>query len=360
MKTNLILVLLSLLLGVPCYLTLRAEEMDYRSRASIPYLFPGFVPSNVTIIQVHKRKSEEEIQAQSLEGPQQFEMLAFARQADGWVLANTEYKGLPVQSSAIDRNILDHIKEIRIDKETLLKQDASPEYRQENQLTPETGIVVQCKIGAQGPDVATLVRGKSTSEAGAEGSLDGYLVSRPDRPREVVLYEPRNRRWQLSLRSSDWLNKRIHEFTMSNVESFYYKNAFGSAGFRKKPGSDATWIAVKDQCRKEWVEKGVPTQGPFGSIDAVRQQEVTNLISRFTKVTAENYGRGKIDVDTVGAKIEVRVKLKTGEEYSVWVKAKSHDTNTRMCVSSERAFLFAWGDIWVDAFGDKNPRDLFD
>ena len=347
MRTNLILLLLSALLGVPCYLTLQAEEIDYRSRASIPLLFPGFVPGNVSIIQIHRRKSEEEIQAQSLQGNQQFEMLAFERQADGWMLANTEYKGLPVESRAIDRDILDHIKEIRIDTETLLKQDASAEYRQENLLTPETGIVVQCKIGPQGPDVATLVLGKSTSQEAKDGALEGYLVSRPDRPREVVLYEPRNRRWQLSLRSSDWLDKRIHEFTMSNVESFYYKNGFGSADFQKKPGSDATWIAVKDQCS---VDK----------IEAVRQQEVTNLISRFTKVTAESYGRGKIDVDTVGAKIEVRVKLKTGEEYSVWIKAKSHDSNTRMCVSSERNFLFAWGDIWVDAFGDKNPQDLFD
>lgn len=347
MKINLILLLLSVVLGVPCYLTLESEEIDYRSRASIPYLFPGFVPENVSIIQIQRRKSEEEIKAQNLQGAQQFEMLAFERQAAGWQLANTQHKGLPVDDAAIDRNILDHLKEIRIDQETLVKQDATPEYQQENRLTPETGIVVQCKIGPQGPDVATLVLGKSTRQGDKEGALDAYLVSRPDRPREVVLYEPKTRRWQVSLRSSDWLDKRIHEFTMSNVESFYFKNAFGSAGFKKKPGSDATWIAIKEQCS---VEK----------IDAVRQQEVTNLINRFTKVTAESYGRGKIEVDTVGAKIEVRVRLKTGEEYSVWIKAKSHDSNTRMCVSSERSFLFAWGDIWVDAFGDKNPRDLFD
>jgi hypothetical protein len=347
MKTNWILFVVGLVLSIPCYFTLQAEEMTYRSRDSIPYLFPGFVPENVRVIQLQQRKSEEEIKAQNLQGTAQFEMLAFERSADGWLLANTEYQGLPVRSAMIDRNILDHVKEIRIDAETLVKQDATAEFLTSNQLTAETGIVVQCKLGRQGPDVATLVLGRSTKQGDQPGALDAFLVSRPDRPREVVLYEPKGKRWGLSLRSSDWLDKRIHQFTMSNVESFYFRNAFGSAGFTKKPGSDATWVAIQKQCS---VKK----------VDAIRQQEVTNLIDRFTKVTADSYGRGKIEVDTVGAKMEIRVKLKTGEEYSVWVKAKSHNSNARMCVSSERKFLFAWGDIWVDAFGDKDPRDLFD
>jgi hypothetical protein len=347
MKTNWILFAVGLLLWIPCYFTLQSEEMNYRARDSIPFLFPGFVPDNVRLIQLQQRKSEEEIKAQNLQGAAQFEMLAFERGADGWLLANTEYQGLPVRSGMIDRNILDHLKQIRIDAGTLIKQDATPEFLKLNQLTPETGIVVQCKLGRQGPDVATLVLGKSTKQGDKTGELDGFLVSRPDRPREVVLYEPKTKRWDISLRGTDWLDKRIHEFTMSNVESFYFRNAFGSAGFRKKPGSDATWVAIEKQCSLK-------------KIDAIRQQEVTNLIDRFTTVTADSYGRGKIEVDTVGAKLEIRVKLKTGEEYSVWVKAKSHNSNARMCVSSERKFLFAWGDIWVDAFGDKDPRDLFD
>ena len=104
MKTNWILFAVGLLLWIPCYFTLQSEEMNYRARDSIPFLFPGFVPDNVRLIQLQKRKSEEEIQAQNLQGTEQFEMLAFERGADGWLLANTEYQGLPVRSGTIDRN----------------------------------------------------------------------------------------------------------------------------------------------------------------------------------------------------------------------------------------------------------------
>lgn len=347
MKTNLILFLLSLILGVPCYFTLRSEDIEYRQ--AVPYLFPGFVPDNVTMLQIQRRKPEDMIKAQKIEGAEQFDVLVFQRTPGGWQLAmpNHVHSGMPVDSKAIDRNILDHIKQIRIDSQTLVKQDATPEYRKENELTPETGIIIQCKLGPEGPDVATLVLGKSTKKSDKQEELDGFLVCRPDRPREVILYEPVSKRWDLSLRSSDWLDKSIHSFALSNVERFYYKNVFGSAGFKLKPGSQGTWIPIKEQCS---IKK----------IDAPRQMEIRNLLVQFLRVNAESYGRGKIDIDMVGAKIEVRVKLKTGEEIAVWVKAAAHDAQHSMCVSSERKFLFAWSAFHVGAFENKDPKDLFD
>jgi hypothetical protein len=346
MWTNLTLLCLAVVLGFPCYYVLKSDEMDVTLTRDIPRMFPGFVPENIGIIEIQRRKPQAEIEAEKLEGPQQYEGLMFTRTADGWALANTDKAGLAVDPAAVDRDLLDHLVDIRIDRESLVSQEADAEYLRERDLTPESGTVIQCKIGPQGPIAATLILGKSTKKGEQAGAIDAYHVARPDRPREVVLYEPAHKSWHVSLRASDWVHKTIHAFSLSQVESFHYQNEFGSAGFKLKPGSEQTWVAVDAQT-------SVKDRG------AVRQQEVSNLIQEFTKVTAESFGRGKIPIDQNGAKVEVHVRLKTGQEYSVWVQRREADSPNWWTASTESRFLFAWPQFRVSAFR-KDPKELFD
>ena len=260
MRLNLYLAILALALAWPCWATLEAERIeDYTSVAEIPKMFPGFNPDLVNVVRLRRRRPEDEITEQQLPPEQHFHELVFVRNPAGWVLVNHDkFSGLELQPDLIARDILEHVEAIRVDPETLVPAEkVTEEFRKLNNLTEETGTFIDCRRGPQGPILAELILGVSTKLGRGDGAgIDAYFVRDKSHTKEVVLYEPQGKYWQVSMQATDWAKKAIHRFLLSEVASFSYKNELGQASLTKKPGSDATWIADQANCSTKGITAG--------------------------------------------------------------------------------------------------------
>jgi hypothetical protein len=360
MRINIILAILAVALAVPCWITIDRESIeDFVDQNAVPLLFPGFSSDLVSVVEIRRRLSEDIIKAQNLPPERQFEAIVFQRTGNGWVLLNNvEFGGLAMDPAAIDRDVLDHIASLRLDKGTLVpEENVDDVFRTEQQLTEETGFVIRCLRGPTGPELAKLVLGKSTKRGGeGQEDVEGYYVCRPDRPRDVIVYEPKSGMWNLSLRPTDWADKRIHEFLLSEVESFYFSNALGSAGFRKKKGSAAHWIPIADQCKQG--DKSLDLKS-LGKVIQEGEGSVSELVSRFTVVRAEEFERQKVTTDDIGNEVEVRATLKDGTEFVLRVGREIPGKNGSAAVSSNHQFKFSIVSFHVDPFRRQDPKDLF-
>lgn len=348
MKTNIILTVIALGLAYPCWRTFDAERVeDFRNYEEIPLLFPGFSPSLVRFIQLERKKPEEQLA--NLPPDQHFDRLVFERIDTGWVLRNSaQFDGLELDPDLIDRDILDHISALRLDKETVVPEEQVDEqFRTENQLTKETGIFITCLRDPQ-TRIVELILGKSTKQGKTGEAIHGYYVRDANKSKEVVLYEPPNRYWDLKLRESDWAKKKIHQFLMSDVATFYLRNAMGSAGFKRKAGSEQTWEPIPEQCPKD--------------VGAVRQGEVSNLVPHFLSVEAQSFKRVKIEADKAkdGVRVEVRATLRSGEEYVLWIGREVPGQPESFAVSNVNRFQFGMANFHITPFRDQNPAKLFD
>lgn len=367
MSTNLMLVVLAAALAIPCWLTMQGEKMDVTSLASIPVMFPGFTPDKVATVELMKRKSKEELEAaaraagvpvEKLPAEQQFEALVFQRAGEDWQLVNTELAGLKVPRARIDDAVLIHFRDIKTNEENKIGRGVDEKFRGENGLTPETGTMLRCRAVPSGPQdpgrsLGELIVGGSTKrgKVGEAGAIDGFYVVRADKLNDVVLYEPKDKSWHLPLRASEWVDTTVHSFLMSEVEAFYFRNAFGNAGFTKKPGSTQTWVAVPEQCSPK-------------NVGAVRQGKVTDLVNHFLVVKAERFDpkRPRVQADEVWNKgvVEVRCKLRSGEEHIIWVQKRNDDTADSWVFGTGCKFKFALSNFKVGPFRTQNPEELFD
>ena len=101
-------------------------------------------------------------------------------------------------------------------------------------------------------------------------------------------------------------DRRRFRFELGDVASFQIRSPFirssSGMGFRKKPGSDATWEAID------------PPEG----VGALRQQEITNMVLKMADLQAAAIGqlvpevaRASLGLDT--PEVEVALTLKGGE-----------------------------------------------
>ena len=349
MRLNLILAVLAVVLGVPCWLSYRAGSaegfLDERAK-----LFPGFSSQLIQAIEVSRKKTAEEIQSMNLPPDQQFERLIFVRTRDGWVLAHPpKFQQLQLDEAKINQDILDHLATIPNDVADRVPEDRlTDEFRTQQLLTEETATIIKCKTGLNPTDrvVASLHLGRTTRQgAPGEETVNGYYVVRPDRLREVVLYEPPDGNvWFLPFEPADWADHEIHAFLLSEVESFWFKSALHDegAGFRRKGGG---WEAIPERC-----PEGVGL--PRGSL-------VNGLLDPLRKVNAASFYRGAIDSDKDTVDLEISVTLKSGEEFKLWVKGENPQNGERYAVSNQNSFRFGLTRQEVSRF-EVNPAELFD
>jgi hypothetical protein len=359
MRINIILAILAAVLVVPCWITISDDVEDFVDPNAVQLLFPGFSRELVSVIEIKRRKSQDVITAQNIPPEQQFESIVFQREGEGWSLLNDlNFSGLAIAPRLVDGDLLEHIASLTLDQDALVPaENVTDEFRKEQQLTEATGIIIRCLRGPQGPELATLILGKSTTGGGADlKDVDGYYVCRPDRPREVVIYEPKDRTWRVSLRPSDWADKKIHEFLLSEVESFYFLNALGSAGFKRKKGSADQWVPIADKCMQGSQKLDLST---LGEVIHKGERSVTELVNRFTSMTADEFKREKIAQDVNGNEVEVRATLKDGTEYVLRAGMETDMRASCLAISSNHRFQFYIADIYVGTFRRQDPKDLF-
>jgi len=361
MRLDIILAVLALVLAVPCWLTIRSESVeDFIDPNAIPMLFPGFSAAPVMFIEIARRRSEEQIEAQNLTAEQQFEGIAFQRRGDSWFLVRDgKLNGLKMDTALIERDVLEHVLDLRLDRDTLVpRENVDEEFRRANHLTVETGMTIIClgqprAKNVRPPELAHLILGKTTKRGGAgAASIDGYYVCNPSHPREVVIYEPHSQRWNVSIRPSDWSDKLIHEFLMAEVDTFVISNALGQMGF--KLNSAKRWEPIPEQFKAGDQPLDLKIVG------RLKNQLVGELFNTFATVRAVEFLRGKVPQDAVGAEVIVEAVLKDGTAYTLHVaRQRNADSNSSDAVASNHKFKFRVIDFDVASFRRQDPKDLF-
>jgi hypothetical protein len=358
MRTNLILLILALLLAIPTALTLAGEDTPTMAVEDFPPLLPGFNPDNVGVITL-ARKRPVPPGAPQPQQPQLDQLVFFRSETGGWALGpHPLLQGLPIKENKVESEILDHLKAIRLDRDALDTAQADPDYLAERHLTEDSALIVTCGRDLQNEPLAEVFKGIRAEQLSKQpGAVQGYYVCRKDKPREVVVYDP-SEPWEPVMDANEWVDKVIYDILMGDVESFRIKNAYGTVGFKKKKGSQATW-----------VKSDVPGEVPE-NVGAVRQMEVTNLLEQFRKVTAEDFegpirnieqqiGLEKIGLAPDKSRYEFRATLKDGQEYRLRAGHRVPNKPHHYAVTSNNDFVFTLRDFAVNPL-NVEPKDLFD
>lgn len=359
MKTNLILAAIAVVLGLLTFWELRKDRQTFTAYDTIPRLFEGFTAENVRAIQIRQPKKKPEGDKKDEKPkdgepakPAEFDVLVMVKDDQTWKLADGELRGVPLVTSRIEVDILDHLKRIRIDRKALAKADADDAFLRERNLTDDTGTLIQC-IDANNNPVAELILGKDASGGKwGEEVLKGYYVRKfdsknPAGNKDVILYETDY--WVLNTDPDPWLDKKIHQFEEGKVKSFAFRNPKGKAAFTKDKVTDAAWKAV---------------DAPAGT-GAVRQGEVQNLLSRFRYVAAQKF-RGPLPAKPVLGErglepgdFEVSATLEDGTVYSLWIGKKIPETQEMYARANTSNFLFSVNE-WDRTPYEKDPVEFFD
>ncbi len=347
MRSNLLLLLLALLLAVPTYFTLQSESTQYTRYDEFPRLFPGINPDNIGVVTLRKMKALPPGQSPAATEPE-FEHVIFYRQADRWVLASGEMLGVPVRPGLVEKEILQHFSDMRRDQDTLVTDAADEEFLRSRQLTADTGTIVSLQREAKAPILAELIKGKSAKDQ----NIPAYFVCAAPNTKEVILYEPNDRFWRLSMDVNDWIDPTVQEFLLADLQSFSLRNAKGQVGFRKVAGSEGTWV----------MDEAMSLPG----VGAVRQSEVNNLVNHLSSIQAVGFLQQKEALDaaelrlqTGQSRIELQATLASGERIDLRIGKQIPNRPEFYAVASHHDFVFAFPNWAAQTFA-VDPQDLFD
>jgi hypothetical protein len=350
MKLNLILASLVVLLALPIWLTLRGERLSFTDLEDLPRLFEGFNSERVAYLRLSRaRKDVPPPEAQPGQPAPELPRDELVIQRDGterWVLRSGELAGVPVRTQRVEADLLDHLAKIRRDDKAVVKAEPSDADLKELELTKEDGLLVQAFRADQTP-VAELIVGKDAAEGKWGGDVVRGRYVRAANSKSILVYEVDF--WNLALDRDQWIDTKVHELKEEQIVGFGYKNAKGAVSFKKDAPSDATWKA--DQAPE--------------NVGAVRQGEVTNLLSRVRFLSAQRFvsplqGVKLAERGLEPPRYELTITLEGGAKHTVRIGDKIGDKNEFYAVAdSVPNFLLALGD-WIVTPFDKDPKDLFD
>lgn len=364
MRTNLILAVAAAVLAIPTTITLMTEGIRFTRYDQIPRLFEGFTKENIQFVVLEKAKrGEDGTPVADPDGKPVMDRLLLVRRDNKWLIGEGPLAGLPVRSSApedVPTKVLDHVQRIRRDREKLVHAQANDEELAARDLTEATGTVIRCLNNEQAV-VAEMVLGKDASGGKwGEDIVKGFFVRRLDN-REVVVYDALEAmHWNLSVQADDWVDKVIHEFQTAKVKTFSYRNPKGEVTFeRQGPGSDPGAGPDAVPTSPNWKA----TKAPEG-VGPVKQQDVTNLMSRFSILRAARFQQPLqgVDPNQVGlnpAEMEVSVVLEDGTLHRLEVGKKISDKPEYHARAEGTRYLIAVNEWDITSY-ERDPRDLFE
>jgi hypothetical protein len=359
MRTNLVLAAVAGGLAVPTVLTFLADRTAFTEIDKIPRLFEGFTAENIRYLDLQKQKLQDGKPVMDAQGQPARERLVLFKQDDKWRIGDGELAGVPADVAKVERDVLDHVKRIRINRDTLLFPGADDKTLDQRELSLEKCTLIRCLDREQKP-VAELVVGADASKGKWDPDVvKGRYVRRLDN-KDVVLYDADEAQyWNLTLKADDWIDKKVHDFNLQlgKVKSFALKTPKGEVAFEKeKPAAGAP---------AGTPEKWKATKAP-DKVGAVRQQEVTNLVSRFATLYVQRFQepvQARKDLKDIGldpADVTVSATLEDGTVYTLEIGHKIADKQECHARSNHSDFLLAIGDYDRTAYIDRNPVDLFD
>ncbi|GAB4141153.1 MAG: hypothetical protein Fur0037_07860 [Planctomycetota bacterium] len=355
-RANLFLAGAAAVLAIPTILTLRADAALFKAIEDVPRLFPGFTDENVGAVVIGIPKASPEAGKQSPSAPNQpkppvqYDSLKFVRNEKGWILGSGDLMGAPVQQGRVEKVLLDHLRGVRYDKETLVAENASDEDLARYGLDEEHAMVIKAGDKSGTSVVAEMLVGKDAN-AGNADNVRGYYVRRKD-SKDVVLYE--GQFYKPGVKPEEWVDRTIHRIEAGKVQKFSYQGpATGGrpVTFERQNGAPATWIA---------------SEAPEG-VGAVRQQEVETMVQRFCWLSAQDFrgpleraNLGEIGLEPARFTISATVADDSGEKtHTVVIGNKVDDKNEFYVKGSDSVFLMTLAQYMVTPF-ERDPKELFD
>lgn len=357
MKTNLILAILAALLAIPTTLSLLSERTIYQRPNDEPRLFEGFTKDAIAIVRVARQQRDGEQPKVDEQGQPVFDAAVF-QLADGkWIVREGDLAGVPVIAGKVDSDLLDHLRRIRVDRERIIVPNANDEQLAERDLTEDKALLIEA-YDREGKQLAKLLVGKDTSGGRyTEDAVPGFYVRRGD-SQDIVHYDHEQAQfWNPSVKAEDWIEKRVHNFETKQVKELTLRNDKGSITFtRERAGKESTDA-------DKWVAKDAPE-----GMGAVRQQEVQNLLARFSNFYAQRYLKPLVRVKAdekqqfgVGEKSDLQVTAVLDDEtsHSVSFGKKIPDKQDYYAVATGSEFLLAVGEWDVTPY-QRDPKEFFD
>ena len=368
-RRNLVLAVLAAGLAVPTALQLRADAETFVDISRVPLLFDGFTSDNLGSLRLRQPKAEPPpVDPANPNAPRQtHDELVLQKVDKGWVLGQGELAGAPVAKERVETDILQHLRAIRADRDTLVQQNATPAQLAEFGLDDEHALVVQAFDATQTRNlIADLLVGRDAAlgQAGTD-AVRGVFVRKSDST-DVILYEF-DKGWRRDVKPELWLDKTLARVQTEKIQRFSLRNAAGAGTrftFERRDGK-ASWHAVE----------------PPPGLGAVRQGEVETLLQRLGFLAAQDFRTPKDragnlqQLGLLPPQLEFEVQWKDGDRdrtLQLSVGSRLDGKNEFYLLTNESPFLMTWaaGNVvpfevdvkaqWFDPPApppDPNPRD---
>jgi hypothetical protein len=342
-RRNLLLAIAAGTLSIPTVLQLRADAETFVDISRVPLLFDGFTVDNVGSLRIRLPKKEQPPpDAANPQAPKiAYDELTFVKTDKGWSLGQAlgqvvELAGAPMSKERVESDLLQHLRSIRADRDTLVQQNATPAQLKEFGLDDEQAYVVQAFDAGNRNLIAELYVGRDAGQGqtGTE-AVRGVFVRKSDST-DVVLYEF-DKGWRRDVQLDSWIDRVLARMEPDKIQRLSLKNA-ATAGvtyqFARSDGK-ASWTAVE----------------PPAGLGAVRQSEVEALVQRLRYLAVQEYRMpvARANLAQLGLLPEPQIKLelmvKEGDReraITLGVGNKVDGKNEYYLISNESAFLMTW------------------
>jgi len=353
-KSNVVLAVLAAALAVPTWLQLQQDRATFVDVGRVPLLFDGFTAENVGRITLRVPKAEQPPAEADGQAPKvAYDELVFVRNGESWAFGSGDLRFAPVLKERIEAEVLQHLRTIRFDRETLVVENASQEQLARYGLDDAQAMVVEAR-DAQGQSiVADLLVGLDSSK-GEKGTdaVRGVFVRKSDRS-DVVLYEPERPMLRL-LQTDVWLDKTLARIAPDKVQRFSIKNA---------ASGDGTFTFARVDGKTSWTAIAPPVE-----VGAVRQAEVDTLLQRLAWIAAQDFRLPvqRANLPQLGLQppqIELDLQVRDGgrdRRIQLAVGNRVEGKNEFYLTCSESTFLMTWSAGMVTPFELDVRTQLFD
>jgi len=334
MRANIVLGALAVVLGIWVAVVASQQTSRFTAYEDEPMLFEGLDADRISKIGFGIPSGEAVTKPDgTVEVPR--DEIWFEKTDGRWRIVQGPFQGAPVETRRVVSTFIDFAKAIRKLRRAQIIEDGDPAELKDKGCTRDTGRIVQFMTGDE--VVASLLVGDYVSDRGMGNALQGYYV-RDLASRDVYFHE--RSQWIPVTDPKRWIDRVLHDFDSSKLQRLSFKGPFGAAAFAPDPDRVSTWKAV---------EKPAET-------GAVRQAEVTRLVSEFSRVTAHDIAgrRQEMDATQVGWSnpyVHVVATLDDDRQVGLRVLNKVPNSSTRYAITDDPSDPWVWT-VEVPVFAD--------
>lgn len=371
-KSNLVLLSVTGVLGVFTTLQLWSESESFVDYSRIPLMFDGFTEDNVGFVTIGKPKEQQpdpNPATPEKTPPIAYDQLYLQRTGEGWVIGQlpgqlNNLAGAPVNLTQVETNVFAHLRLIRSDKETMIQQNATPAQLEDYGLDEAHATLMKISdLTGQNVVASIYIGGPAAGKLSGAEAVRGVFV-RKGGTTDVVLYEY-EKGWFHDVDANRWVDKALLKYAPESVRRFSISNAAtgGKPVVFERAGSEASWTCAA---------------APEGR-GAVRQAEIEGFVQRNRWISILDYKLPRQRAGNLAAigllppQIAFEIVYDdNGTERTAKFEVGSRvegEENAHYLLSSEAPFLMTWpaamvtsyevdvAATWFDPAGPPNAED---